>query len=142
MKRQQHQLKLREEYADAVLSGEKNFEIRYNDRDYHKGDLIYFRVIDKYGNDIPEHKLNGREFEITYVLADFGLQDNFVALGIMQTPFRQKPKPIEGYICDPRKNKECRKTACYARGGPCRITLNPEYARGDGPSPSIEIEKW
>ncbi len=128
MKRQQHQLKLRKEYADAVLSGEKNFEIRYNDRDYHKGDLIYFRVIDENGRDI-EHKLSGKEFEITYVLAKFGLQDGYVALGIKQTPFRLKPEPIKGYICDPKKNKECAKTACYERGGLCCLTLNPEYAK-------------
>lgn len=128
MGRQQHQLKLREEYADAVLSGEKNFEIRYNDRDYHKGDLIYFRVVDENGRDI-EHKLNGKEFEITYVLGRFGLQDGYVALGIKQTPFRLKPEPIKGYKCDPKKNKECKKTGCYERGGPCKLTLNPEYAK-------------
>ncbi len=27
-----HEIKIYESYADAVLSGEKNFEIRYNDR--------------------------------------------------------------------------------------------------------------
>ena len=35
-----HKIKLREEYADAVFSGDKSFEIRYNDRGYQKGDRI------------------------------------------------------------------------------------------------------
>ena len=39
------------------------------------------------------------------------------------------PNPIKGYICDPKKNKECAKTACYERGGLCCLTLNPEYAK-------------
>lgn len=41
------------------------------------------------------------------------------------------PVPIRGYKCDPKKNKECKKTACYAKGGPYSLTLNPEYAKED-----------
>lgn len=33
-----HELKLNIEFCDAVLSGEKSFEIRENDRGYQKGD--------------------------------------------------------------------------------------------------------
>ena len=43
----------------------------------------------------------------------------------------QEPVPIRGYICDPKKNKECAKTACYERGGLCCLTLNQEYAKED-----------
>ena len=33
------------------------------------------------------------------------------------------------YICDPAKNKECRKTACYfLNGGECFLTLREEFA--------------
>lgn len=42
-----------------------------------------------------------------------------------------RPEPIKGYICDPKKNKECAKTACYEKGGLCCLTLNPEYAKED-----------
>lgn len=41
------------------------------------------------------------------------------------------PEPVRAYTCDPEKNKECKKTACYAKGGECRLTLNPEYAKED-----------
>ena len=43
------------------------------------------------------------------------------------------------YVCDPEKNKECKKTGCAhvtRRGkktaGDCRATSNPEYAALDG----------
>ena len=39
------------------------------------------------------------------------------------------PEPVRAYTCDPEKNKECKKTACYAKGGECRLTLNPNYAK-------------
>ena len=51
------------------------------------------------------------------------------------------PVPIRGYVCDPKKNKECAKTACYEKGGLCCLTLNPEYAREGAPSPAIRIEQ-
>jgi hypothetical protein len=35
------------------------------------------------------------------------------------------------YYCDPEKNTECRKTMCFRKGGPCKRTSNPEYAKKD-----------
>lgn len=34
----------------------------------------------------------------------------------------------ELYVCDPNKNKDCKKTACFIYGGPCRLTKQPEFA--------------
>ena len=31
------------------------------------------------------------------------------------------------WLCDPDKNKECRKTSCFINGGPCRCTGNVSY---------------
>lgn len=33
------------------------------------------------------------------------------------------------YLCDPQKNKLCKKTSCYINGGPCKATKNLEYAK-------------
>lgn len=131
--RKLHYLKILEKFADAVLNGDKTFELRYNDRNYKTGDLIIFQVINDNGQNVPNHKLNGIRFQITYMLADWGLQHGYVALGIkrIEEEIRHKPDFIKGYKCDPRKNKECKKTACYAKGGPCSLTLNPEYAKED-----------
>ena len=37
-----HELKIKEEYWNAILRGDKTFELRKNDRDYQVGDLIHF----------------------------------------------------------------------------------------------------
>ena len=59
-----HKLKLKEPYIEPVLSGEKTFEVRENDRGFNKGDYIKF---------IPTH-MNGEtykdtELEVTYIAA-------------------------------------------------------------------------
>jgi len=41
-----HGLKTCPEYFNAVISGEKTFEIRKNDRPYHKGDLLALNEFD------------------------------------------------------------------------------------------------
>lgn len=38
------------------------------------------------------------------------------------------------YRCDPRKNKQCRKTTCYIKGKNCCLTSNPKYSI-DGSKP-------
>lgn len=77
-----HHIKLQEEFCDAVLQGEKTFEIRYNDRAYQKGDHIVFKPVDK---SLPIiHKIEHREYEITYVLSGWGIKNGYVALGIRE----------------------------------------------------------
>lgn len=77
-----HEVKIYESYADAVLSGEKTFEIRKNDRGYQKGDRLKFSVIqDAIGLHLP-HYLNDKEYEITYVHSGLGMADGYVALAI------------------------------------------------------------
>ena len=41
-----HELKITPEYFETVLSGEKSFEIRKNDRPFHKGDLLALNEFD------------------------------------------------------------------------------------------------
>lgn len=31
------------------------------------------------------------------------------------------------YLCDPEKNTQCRKTACYINGGECHLTSQKAY---------------
>lgn len=76
-----HKIKLREEYADAVLSGDKSFEVRYNDRGYQKGDEIIFQVVDGAGISLP-HRINHVVFEITYVMHGWGLKEDWCVFAI------------------------------------------------------------
>lgn len=38
-----HKLKIETQYFKQVISGEKTFEIRFNDRNYAVGDLLFLR---------------------------------------------------------------------------------------------------
>jgi len=35
---------------------------------------------------------------------------------------------FELYLCDPDKNTECRKNACFTNGGTCETTRNRNFA--------------
>lgn len=75
-----HELKIKQEYWEEVMSNNKNFELRKNDRDYQVGDLINFKVI--IGEVIiPTESV----YRITYVLKgvpEYGLSEDYCILGI------------------------------------------------------------
>lgn len=79
----EHHIKIQKEFADAVMSGEKTFEIRLNDRGYQKGDLIRFHVVDECFP-LTSHLLNDKTYEITYVLSGWGLCEGYVGLAIKE----------------------------------------------------------
>lgn len=74
-----HEIKLDYTFQDAVLSGEKNFEVRYNDRGYQKGDLVKFKLNNRKNVEEP---IDGKLFEITYVLSGWGIKEDYVVFGI------------------------------------------------------------
>lgn len=76
-----HVIKINQNYADAVLHGEKNFEIRYNDRGYQKGDRVIFTVVDDSGS-AKAHRLSQETFIITYLIHGYGLKENWCVFGI------------------------------------------------------------
>lgn len=76
-----HHLKLSCHYADAVLAGQKNFEIRYNDRGFQRGDKVVFTVVDDCKITMS-HPLNRETFLITYLVHGFGLEKDWCVFGI------------------------------------------------------------
>ena len=60
-----HDLKILPEYFLPVLTGKKTFEIRYNDRNFHTGDLVRLR---EWSN--GEYTGNYVVKQITYILRD------------------------------------------------------------------------
>lgn len=79
-----HEIKLEYTFQDAVLRGDKCFEVRYNDRGYQRGDRVKFKVINRRNVSEPlDHKI----YEITYVLSGWGIKEDYVVFGI---------KPLEG----------------------------------------------
>ena len=78
-----HNIKIRESFADAVLRGDKTFEVRKNDRGYQKGDTIKFTVLyDSDGCEMIDHPLSKRKYEITYVLSGWGIEDGYCVFGM------------------------------------------------------------
>ncbi|WPH51275.1 DUF3850 domain-containing protein [Enterococcus faecalis] len=71
-----HELKILPEYFEAVVSGDKRFEIRKNDRGYKVGDILRL-------NEYEDGKYTGNfhAAEITYI-TDYAQQDGYVVLGI------------------------------------------------------------
>lgn len=78
-----HNINIRESFADAILSGNKTFEIRKNDRGYQKGDLIQFSVINDWDVYV-DSELNKHTYRITYVLSGWGISEGYVALAIQR----------------------------------------------------------
>ena len=74
-----HELKILPEYYDAVRCGDKRFEIRKNDRDFHTGDILRLKEWDG-------EKYTGDELDalVRYVLYDWtgGLQDGYCIMSI------------------------------------------------------------
>lgn len=75
-----HELELESAFCDAILSGQKSFEIRRNDKGFQKGDYIKF--IPARGSLPIIHEIAKARFEITYVLNGYGLKEDFVCLAI------------------------------------------------------------
>lgn len=80
-----HEIKLNKKFVDAVLSGDKCFEIRKNDRGYQKGDIVNFIPVDDDGLfTFGSSMIRDKEYEITYVLNGWGLQEGYVVFGIKE----------------------------------------------------------
>lgn len=78
-----HRLKIEEPYANAVVSGDKNFEVRYDDRGYQKGDIVRFQTVNDKGESV-DHMINGAEYIITYALHGFGIKEGWCVFGIKE----------------------------------------------------------
>lgn len=79
-----HNLKILNDFADAVAAGDKPFEVRNNDRGYQKGDYIKFQAIDKSETPNP-HCINDKLYLITFVMNGWGIKTGYVVLGIKES---------------------------------------------------------
>jgi len=68
-----HDLKIQKMYYDRLVTGEKKFEVRLNDRDYQVNDTIVFNVI---GTTV---RLLAN---ISYIHSGLGMAEGYVILGI------------------------------------------------------------
>jgi hypothetical protein len=79
-----HELKIKKKYFDAIMRGEKKCEIRYDDRNYKKGDFVTF---DK--DDYHTH------FLITHIERfPVGIKEGYVVLSISMNRNEKNLKQI------------------------------------------------
>jgi hypothetical protein len=94
----EHDLKIWPEFFDQLMSGQKTFELRNDDRGYAVGDVLRLREWILEG-----HFYSGREArrQVTHLLrhrpdagcaATFGLAPGFVILSIAELPDQQSTK--------------------------------------------------
>lgn len=65
MSRQHHYLKIEPEYFRAVEHGDKTFEVRFNDRNYHRYDVLHLQ--EWCGGEYTGRVI---EAEVTYVMTN------------------------------------------------------------------------
>lgn len=64
----QHTLKIDEKWLPRIMDGQKTSEIRLNDRDYQKGDVITFQPVNDESQKIMMFTSKRPVYEITHVL--------------------------------------------------------------------------
>ena len=73
-----HELKIAPEYFEKVISKEKTFEFRYNDRNYQVGDIL--KLKEYYNQKYTDQSIS---VKITYIFKNFEeLKEHFVVLSI------------------------------------------------------------
>jgi hypothetical protein len=76
-----HYLKTWPPYYQAVVRGDKNFEVRKSDRDYKVGDVL---VLQEWCPDKNEYTGSSASCNVKYILHGpaFGIEDGFVVMSI------------------------------------------------------------
>ncbi len=75
----QHELKIWPEFFNKVLSGEKTFELRKDDRAFRAGDVLILKEWNP-----KTKKYTGREsdYYVPYIMSGFGLKKDWVIMSI------------------------------------------------------------
>lgn len=78
-----HELKIAPEFFDAVVRGDKTFEVRRDDRGFKVGDLLHLQE-----HDPDTHKWTGRACirRVSYILPGgaYGIDKAFVVLALAE----------------------------------------------------------
>lgn len=84
----EHKLKTWPNYWDAVASGEKNFEVRKDDRGFQKGDVLILQKYEigyGYLTEAP-HAIKELRRRVTWILTggQFGIEPGYVVMGLAE----------------------------------------------------------
>lgn len=94
-----HNLKTWPEYFDAIYSGEKTFEVRKNDRNFQKGDVL---ILEEWDNKRKLYTGEQIQANVTYILqgGQFGIEEGFCVMGLetFDLPEPTTYIPGSGYV--------------------------------------------
>ena len=79
-----HELKTIPYYFERIYNGEKNFEVRKNDRGFQKGDKVVLKEYNDNVGVIDSHKYTGREIhaDVGFVLSEYQ-KERYVAFSLL-----------------------------------------------------------
>lgn len=80
-----HELKTWSEFFIAILSGEKKFEVRKNDRGYHVGDILILKEWDNFSSSYTGAIL---KVKVKFILhgGQFGIEEGYCVMSIEKIP--------------------------------------------------------
>ncbi len=84
-----HKLKIWKEYFEVVSSGYKTFELRKNDRDYKKGDIL---ILEEWDPEKEVYTNRTIEGEVIYILngPSFGLLEGYCIMSLKLPKINKK----------------------------------------------------
>lgn len=74
-----HELKILRKYSMHVISGQKSFEIRKNDREFEVGDILHLKEIE---DDSREYTGFGTFVKVVYIHEGLGLENGYICMSI------------------------------------------------------------
>lgn len=88
-----HELKTQPQYFNAVVSGEKSFEVRKFDRPFHKGDLL---ALNEFNAETKCYTGNSCLVYIDYILTDTEyVKSGYAILGIKPCSVQRHKMPFD-----------------------------------------------
>jgi hypothetical protein len=87
-----HIVKCWPDYYDAIIRGDKTFDVRLDDRGYQRGDLLclrWYKIGDGYKrNETTKSGYEETTRKITYILTGghFGIEPRYVVLALAENP--------------------------------------------------------
>lgn len=89
-----HELKIEPEFFDAVLNGEKTFEIRKNDRDFAVGDYL---ALNEYSGEAKEYTGRATLAKVAYMLKDPQYcKEGYATMGIRRCKVTTENEEMRG----------------------------------------------
>lgn len=79
-----HELKILHKYCIALVTKEKSFEIRKNDRDFRVGDILHLKEIEDESKEYTGFEMF---LKVNYIHQGLGLEDGYVCMSVKETTF-------------------------------------------------------